>query len=87
MTDHFAGYAGSLDDPASLCRNIEPSDITALQDLTRAIYIGGAGSLRLVDASGNTVIFDGLVGGFILPVRAQQVLSTGTTATGLVAML
>lgn len=87
MTDQFAGYAGSLDDPASTCRPIEPSDSTALEDLCRAIYIGNAGSLRLIDASGNIVVFEGLVGGSILPVRARQVLSTGTTATGLVAML
>lgn len=87
MTDHFAGYAGSLDDPASICRNVEPSDSVALQDLSRAIYIGGPGAVRLVDAAGNVVVFEGLVGGFILPVRAQQIMSTGTTATGLVAML
>jgi hypothetical protein len=87
MTDRFAGYAGSLDDPASLCRNIEPSDSVPLPEVTRAIYIGAAGSLRLVDASGNTSLFEGLVGGTILPVRIQQVLSTRTTATGLVAML
>jgi len=87
MTDRFAGYAGSLDDPASLCRNIEPSDSVPLPEVTRAIYIGAAGSLRRVDASGNTSLFEGLVGGTILPVRIQQVLSTGTTGTGLVAML
>jgi hypothetical protein len=87
MADRFAGYAGSLDDPASLCRNIEPSDSIPLPEMSRAIFIGGAGTLRLVDASGNTVTFEGLVGGSILPVRAQMVLGTGTTATGLVAML
>lgn len=87
MNDRFAGYAGSLDDPASLCRNIEPSDSVALVEVSRALYIGVAGTVRLIDASGNTVIFEGLVGGSILPVRAQHVLSTGTTASGLVALL
>ena len=87
MNDRFAGYAGSLDDPASLCRNIEPSDSVALVEVSRAIYIGVAGTVRLVDASGNTATFEGLVGGSILPVRTQQVLSTGTTASGLVALL
>lgn len=87
MTDRFAGYAGSLDDPASLCRNIEPSDSIGLIEISRALYVGGAGSVRLMDASGNIATFDGVVGGSILPVRAQQVLQTGTTATGLVAML
>ena len=87
MGDQFAGYAGSLDDPASICRPIEPSDSVALPDLPRAIYIGGAGTVRLIDAAGNIVTFEGLVGGCILPVRARQVLSTETSATGLVAML
>ena len=87
MTDRYAGYAGSLDDPASFCRNIAPSDSEPLPEVSRAIYIGAAGAVRLVDASGNIAVFEGLVGGSILPVRAQQVLSTGTTATCLVAML
>lgn len=86
MTDRFAGYAGSLDDPASLCRPITPSDSLPLPEMSRAIYVGAAGAVRLVDATGNIVTFEGLVGGSILPVRASQVLSTGTTATALVAM-
>ena len=87
MSDRFAGYAGSLDDPASTCRPIEPSDSVALLEVSRAIYIGGAGDVRLIDATGNTVTFAGLVGGSILPVRTHSVLANGTTATGLVAML
>jgi hypothetical protein len=87
MNDRFSGYAGSLDDPASLCRNIDPSDSAALPEVSRAIYIGVAGSVRLIDVSGNTALFEGLVGGSILPVRARQVLSTGTTAAGLVALI
>ena len=87
MTDQFAGYAGSLDVPASICRPIEPSDSVALQDLCRAIYIGSAGTLRLIDAGGNIVTFEGVVAGSILPGGARQVLNTGTTVTGLVAML
>jgi len=87
MTDPFAGYAGSLDDPASFCRNVEPSDSVALLEVSRAIYVGGAGAIRLIDAAGNIAVFAGLVGGSILPVRTQQILSTGTTATDLVVML
>ena len=87
MTDPFAGYAGSLDDPASSCRNIEPSDSVVLAEVSRALYIGGEGQVCLIDASGNTVVFAGLSSGSILPVRTRAVLATGTTATGLVAML
>ena len=86
MSDRFSGYAGSLDDPASLCRNVEPSDSVALSEVSRAIYVGGAGDLRLIDASGNTVTFRGVVGGSIVPVRTHTILASGTTATDLVAM-
>ena len=51
------------------------------------MYVGGAGAIRLIDAAGNIAVFAGLVGGSILPVRTQQILSTGTTATDLVVML
>jgi hypothetical protein len=66
--------------------SIAPSDLDALDAETRAIYVGGAGDLAVTLASGDTVTFAGLGAGSLLPVRAQKVLATGTTATGLLGL-
>jgi len=52
----------------------------------RALYIGGAGDATIVTRGGQTVLFSGLPAGFILPVCATQVNTSGTTATNIVAL-
>lgn len=68
---------------------VTPSDsVSFAQGSTRAIFVGGAGTLSVVLASGNTVSFT--VGanaiGFVLPFRVARVNATGTTATLIVAL-
>ena len=68
---------------------VTPSDsVSFAQGSTRAIFVGGAGTLSVVRASGNTVSFT--VGanaiGFVLPFRVARVNATGTTATLIVAL-
>ena len=68
---------------------VTPSDsVNFNQGATRAIFVGGAGTLSVVLASGNTVSFT--VGanaiGFVLPFRVARVNATGTTATLIVAL-
>jgi len=52
------------------------------------VYVGGAGSVNVRPASNpsDTVLFTGLAAGTVLPCRVLGVLSTSTTATGLVAV-
>lgn len=66
---------------------VTPSDTTVLSPLPRSLYIGAAGNIAIV-AEDNTgsVVFVAVSAGQILPVRAKQVLSTGTTAASIVAM-
>lgn len=47
----------------------------------RAIYVGGAGNIRLLTLNGEDVLFTAVPVGTILPVRAVRVFSTNTTAT------
>lgn len=48
------------------------------------IYVGGAGSVAVVTAGGNTVTFAGVPAGGYIWVRTSKVLSTGTDATDMV---
>lgn len=51
------------------------------------VYVGGAGDVAITPANGGSAVtFAGLAAGTVLPCRARAVLSTGTTATNLVAV-
>ena len=64
---------------------ITPSDSTVFTEYTRAIYCGGDGTVTVRMESGNNCVFT-VVTGLVLPVRVDKVLSTGTSATNLVAL-
>lgn len=63
---------------------ITPSDTVDLPRFARAIRVGRAGDVVLVNAVGVAVMFVGCQEGEILP-GASRVNATGTTATDLVA--
>lgn len=86
MTEKYLGRAESIAAPASRGYAITANDGTDLAAETRAIYVGGAGTLALVLASGDAVTFTGLTAGTLLPVRAIRVKATGTSATQLVGL-
>jgi len=65
---------------------ITPADDASLSRAADAIYIGGAGAVKLVTLGGTTVTFSGLPAGSILPVGATKVFDTDTDATLLVAL-
>ena len=71
--------------PASGWRSITKSDSTALDDI-RGLYVGGAGNVALEGEDGESVTFSAVPAGTILPVSPAKVLSTGTTATLIVAL-
>lgn len=64
---------------------VTPSDATVLAP-TRGIYVGVAGNVAVKLLNGTTVTFTAMASGIIHPIRATQVLSTGTTATNIVAV-
>lgn len=63
---------------------ITPSDVTVIPT-TRSIYVGGTGNINVVMADGQTALFSNVAVG-IFPIQVQQVLSTSTTASLLVAL-
>lgn len=52
----------------------------------QALFIGGAGNLKVTLVSGDVVTFNGLAAGSILPVQVKLAWSTGSTATGVLAL-
>jgi hypothetical protein len=87
MQQRFVNRAGAVDGPASHAFSIPPHDGNDLEDVTRGIYIGAAGSLVVVLASAAEVTFANLPSGSLLPVRATRVKATGTTAAQLVGLV
>lgn len=87
MADQWAGRGNSIDSPADNAEAVTPSDSVDIATTSRALFIGGGGDVSIDTVGGQeSVVFAGLAGGSILPVRAKRVNATGTTATGIVAL-
>lgn len=87
MPDRFANHAGGLESPATGGFAVVPGDGADLPEVTRAIYVGGAGNLAVVMVSGEEVSFSGVPGGTVLPVRVRRIKATGTTAMAIIGLL
>ncbi|MFK7699655.1 spike base protein, RCAP_Rcc01079 family [Pseudomonas caspiana] len=83
-SDRFSFYSPGLNSPISFVFAIAPDDASDLPEITRALYIGGAGNIRLVARDGGTVTYANVPAGSRLPIRASRVLATGTTATNII---
>lgn len=59
---------------------------SAILENTRALYIGGAGNLKVTMVEGGDVTFSGLNAGTILPIQVTKAYSTGSTATNIIAL-
>jgi len=77
-----AGYG----QPAVQGFAIAPDNNTDLQYTTRAVWVGGAGAVKVTLAGGDTVTLSGVTAGTLLPLRVTRVFSTGTDATLLVGL-
>lgn len=84
--DNFSDYPTSLTAPARDAATVVPDDALDLTVLPRALYVGVTGDLSVRLAGGQTVLFSGVSGGTLLPIRAAAVNATGTTASGIVAL-
>lgn len=87
MQDRYETYATGLESPAMDGFAVTPDDNADLPELTRALYIGSAGAVAVVLASGAAVTFTGIAGGTLLPLRARRVRATATTAGAIVGLV
>jgi len=66
-------------------QTVTTSDSTIIP-ITRALYVGVSGDIAVRMADQGTVITFTSVQAGILPIQVDQVLSTGTTATNILAL-
>jgi hypothetical protein len=76
-----------MESPAYIAEDITPSDGSQTPKIYRALWVGGAGNVRLIAAgSSAAVTIAGVPEGTLLPIQVKQVLLTGTTATLVVGL-
>lgn len=74
-------------EPAENAMAITPNDSTDLTHVTRGIYVGVTGNVKVdMFGTGTAITFVGLAAGVIHPIRATRVYSTDTTATSIVGV-
>ncbi len=73
--------------PANSAEAVTPNDSTDLTNVSRALYIGGAGNVYVdMRDTGTNIAIIGATAGSVLPLRVSRVYSTNTTATNIVAL-
>ncbi len=86
MHNPFENRTSSLSGPATDLVPVVPDDVTEMTDVAIAIYVETGGQLSLLTArNGNRTI--SVADQSILPVGVRRVNATGTTATGIHAMV
>jgi len=85
-TDKFKNFYVNDVSPANGGFSITPTDSDNCTRVTRAVYVGGAGDLKITFANNETVTFVGLVAGQTYPFRVKKVFSTGTSATNIIGL-
>ncbi len=86
MTNPFANRSASLQGPATDIQAVTPSDTDDLPMIAIALYVETGGTVSFVTASGHArqVAVPDFT---ILPVGVRKVDATGTTATGIHALV
>jgi len=84
--DTFNKYGRSLTSPPENAVALQPSDTDQVPQVTRALFLGGEGDLRVRMLGGGVVTFAGVPGGSLFPLRVVQVFATGTTVTNIVGL-
>lgn len=79
IIDDFKGYSPNMQSPATHAVGVTPDNTANLNHLTRALYVGTGGDVRVTIADGSTVTFVNMVQGWH-PIRITRVWATGTTA-------
>ena len=83
MTDTFKTHSRGLTSPPEHAIAIVPSDAGTLANVTRALFVGVAGSVAVRMSGGGSVTLANVPAGTLLPIRVDRVLATGTTAGGI----
>ena len=84
--DQQAQPVSNLIAPATGADELDPGDDEALHQITRSIYVGGAGDVAVEMVDGMTVVFEAVPAGTFLPIRVRRLRASQTTATAIVGL-
>lgn len=73
--------------PAKRLRAITPHDTNELAFVPKALFVGVGGTISPIAQEDTAAVSLTVLSGAIIPVRAKIVKTTGTTASGIVAMI
>ncbi len=86
MTNPFENRTSSLSGPATDILPVTPNDSTDLSEVAIALYVETGGTLSLVTVRGGARTI-AVADRSILPVGVRKVNATGTSASGIHAMV
>jgi len=77
---------------AGRAASVTPSNTADIPSVTGGenngcvLYVGGAGTVKVLTVGGDEVTFTGVQAGTFMPVQVVRVYATGTSATSIVAL-
>lgn len=80
------GFAHTKTTPATGVEAVTPHDTNELTNISRSVWVGGAGNLSVRMEDGTTAVLSGIAAGTLLPIRVRGINATNTTATLIVAL-
>lgn len=83
MVDTFSSHVTSVTSPPERALAVTPSDTVDLPFVSRAIYVGTAGNLRVLTLEGDDVTYANIAGTKVI--RVKRVYATGTTAADIIS--
>lgn len=88
VKDNYAAQGKTVDSVITRARTVTTHNTNPLAEVSRAIWIGGGGDLRvLLKGDVVPVVFKNVAGGTLLPLRVQHVYTTGTTVTSMLVLM
>ena len=84
--DNFSRQKTLTNDPFTNAVLVSPNDEEDLEAVTRAVYVGGTGNMKVTMQDSGTVLFTGIPAGTVLPIRVKRIWSTTTNATTIIAL-
>ena len=79
-------FAYDKTDPATSGAAVTPNDSVDLPATTRALWIGGAGDVKVTLQAGVALTLSAVPAGSMLPLQVTRVWATGTSATLITAL-
>lgn len=83
-TNNWSSYVSGITQPGKMCWAATKSDTDEQPYVFRRVRCNAAGTIRLVPVLGDAYVDFTVVAGEVIDGQYKAILSTGTTATGLV---